>query len=69
MYKLANTAGFLRDCIHQLYLNPVKNATLKLLDLARLYKQWKGLPDNPVREIARQLTMVGGQGKKNVAAK
>eukprot|EP00956_Cyclotella_meneghiniana_P004238 scaffold5184_cov39-Cyclotella_meneghiniana.AAC.7 len=63
VFRLANSAGVLKDCIHPAYLTSKPNATQKLMNLEAAFEGWRGLPKLPTRGIASKLSLCGGQGK------
>ena len=63
LFRLANSAGVLRDLIYQCYLTHQPNATLKLLNLEKAFQCWRGMPVLPTRQIASIQSIYGGQGK------
>jgi hypothetical protein len=68
-YRLACREGPIKGLYHRSYLTPLPDATKELMGLDTIFETWKGKAELSVREAARAMSMVGGQGMRDVDGK
>jgi hypothetical protein len=69
MYHLACKEGPIHGLYHRSYLTPLPEATKELMGLDTIFTTWKGKAALTVREAARAMSMVGGQGMRDADGK
>jgi hypothetical protein len=69
MYQLACKEGPINGLYHRSYLTPLPEATKELMGLDTIFTTWKGKAALTVREAARAMSMVGGQGMRDADGK
>jgi hypothetical protein len=68
-YRLACKEGPIKGLYHRSYLTPLPEATKELMGLDTIFTTWKGKAPITVREAARAMSMMGGQGMRNADGK
>eukprot|EP00970_Alexandrium_tamarense_P011602 scaffold2552_cov172-Alexandrium_tamarense.AAC.1 len=61
--------GPINGLYHRSYLTPLPEATKELMGLDTIFTTWKGKAPITVREAARAMSMMGGQGMRNADGK
>jgi hypothetical protein len=68
-YRLACKEGPINGLYHRSYLTPLPEATKELMGLDTIFTTWKGKAPITVREAARAMSMMDGQGMRNADGK
>ena len=68
-YRLACKEGPIKGLYHRSYLTPLPEATKELMGLDTIFTTWKGKAPITVREAARAMSMMDGQGMRNADGK